>query len=332
MLICLPAEVWKEILGWLRPHRGEVALKFSQLGDRQFSAIYQHWLHQWIKNVELGWLTICSARQGIPISPTLTNWSVGYVKAIMRCNNNWEKIVPFAKVEVPANIRDFPGITINYFDTAALQFLHRLKPLLVNVHLDIDCYNSESKVAAIVLDHLLPLLNGIETIVCNTRIFEYFYPPMKQLCGVKLIQLNGNDWTFTDEVTGLICRWLCLKRRDGQPRICQGIIPPLKMLHAIRKHFLRASSRPVSFLVRACLDSISIQESTAKNAITGEQLVVRKVGEIFLIGRCSSQVDGDTWLREMCDKADNFMGQRKRKIRLAHPTLGPIDKRRLTWM
>src|SRR5688500_10491739 len=111
-----------------------------------------------------------------------------------------------------------------------------MRPLLGNVHLYIDCYNSESKVAAIVLDHLLPLLNGIETIVCNTHIFEYFYPPMmKHFYGVKQIQLNGNDWTFTDEVTGLICRWLCLKRRDGQPRICQGIIPPLKMLLAIRK-------------------------------------------------------------------------------------------------
>jgi hypothetical protein len=39
-----------EILDWLRCHRVELAWKFSQLGDRQFSDICQHWLHDYKRN------------------------------------------------------------------------------------------------------------------------------------------------------------------------------------------------------------------------------------------------------------------------------------------
>jgi hypothetical protein len=99
----LPAEVWMDVLDWLRGHRREFAAKCDQLGDRRFSQICQCWLHEHTKNVQLGCLRIESLKQfnkdarveEVAVLNTLAADQDGSCSPIR---------VPFAEFPMPENI------------------------------------------------------------------------------------------------------------------------------------------------------------------------------------------------------------------------------------
>jgi hypothetical protein len=86
-----------EIFDFLIQHRRVVAEKISQFGDRQFSDLCQHWLHERVKNVHLDCLNIRS-------------------NGMMKACSDWEvktrTNVLFAQVPMPQNIVGFKEIEI----------------------------------------------------------------------------------------------------------------------------------------------------------------------------------------------------------------------------
>jgi hypothetical protein len=73
-------------------------LKFNEVKDREFSNVWQKWLHEWTKNVCLEKLWIDSDRDS----------------KLTRLFTRAPGTFPFAEVEMPANINDFKGIEIRF--------------------------------------------------------------------------------------------------------------------------------------------------------------------------------------------------------------------------
>jgi hypothetical protein len=78
-----------------------LALTFNEFGDREFSAVCQKWLHEWIKDVRIGELEI-NSKDGESARLQLKCWD-------RKCKL---KYFPIAGVELPANIVDFTTIQI----------------------------------------------------------------------------------------------------------------------------------------------------------------------------------------------------------------------------
>ena len=81
----------------------------------------------------------------------------------------------------------------------------------------------------------------------------------------------------------------------------------LEFIERIRQQFLSAAE-PSSFFAYLNLTFYlggtiyeGIPESTAQNAVTSEQLIIRKGwGGVLIVGRCaSSGLDGQQWMEEM---------------------------------
>jgi hypothetical protein len=82
-----------EIFDFLIQHRRVVAEKISQFGDRQFSDLCQHWLHERTKNVHLNDLIIQVKIQSTGVKSSF-------------------KWITFAQVPMPENIVGFKRIVI----------------------------------------------------------------------------------------------------------------------------------------------------------------------------------------------------------------------------
>jgi len=76
-----------------------LALKFNEVKDREFSNVWQKWLHEWTKNVCLEKLWIDG------------DWNTKLARLL---NREQKDEVPFAEVEMPANINDFEEIEIRF--------------------------------------------------------------------------------------------------------------------------------------------------------------------------------------------------------------------------
>jgi len=90
-----------------------LAIKFNELVDREFSELYQKWLHEWTKNVCLRPLRITREKAAKLIQEeqhgSLEN--VNMELARLRCLGQ-AQAVPFAETELPDNIRDFKEIEL----------------------------------------------------------------------------------------------------------------------------------------------------------------------------------------------------------------------------
>ena len=317
--INLPNETWLEIFDWLIPDRKEVAAKFSELGDFQFSVICQHWLHEHIRNVRLGYLHICSdapAKQ----RPTIDN------NLVLRCspdpgNVRWET-VPIAQTPLPDNIVDIKTIRISFLNPEALAFLGRLQPLLTKVHLDVQAWDPETRGRLLAgIRHILPLCRGVGGISCHdwtllSAVRAEF--PAQFFRSQVLNTYLEPPFTATAGQLELFCDWLETQRGDQQqqqeaPMLFLAYFPfgPdgehnfVRMINAAVHRFTRAR-RPASFFVRLWHSKHNgagrLEEenkSTLINATTGEQYVVQKQsdGDNYLIARCPSTVDPG-WLDE----------------------------------
>ena len=93
--------VWFDILDWLRQYRRRIVIKFNQLGNRQFSLIYQEWLHKRNRDVQMGELSIYSDFKQ---------------RAFLAIDDNQKGMkniyFPLPEIPLPANIKGFKRITI----------------------------------------------------------------------------------------------------------------------------------------------------------------------------------------------------------------------------
>ena len=209
MLIKISIDTWRDIFDWLsKEDRRELSLKFNEVNDREFSAICQKWLHEWTKDV-------CLKRLWIDLDGE---------SARLLCRG---QEVPFAKAQLPANIRDFTRIIINHLDFNVLNFLRRVQPLLQNVILEVhhDNFNTGSarqgglKASRTALIHLLPLLTGgIDAIrLTNVQLLSTIRDQFPaQFFAIKRLQI---EMIVSMSVGKLPYTWLCTRRADGQPRV-----------------------------------------------------------------------------------------------------------------
>jgi hypothetical protein len=109
----LPNEVWMDIMDWLRGYR--FLLTFSQIGDRQFNEIVQHWLHKWTKNVCID-LDIKSLFFPYykPETPMRSQACLFNLTERMWGHGHWSPLgFPFAEGPMPENM-DFRQINIEW--------------------------------------------------------------------------------------------------------------------------------------------------------------------------------------------------------------------------
>ena len=80
----------------------------------------------------------------------------------------------------------------------------------------------------------------------------------------------------------------------------------------------------ISYRQQAIQESVS----TTRNTETGEQLLVRNPRQnILLIGRCSSELDGQNWVEDMDMKIDYEISEQNttgRQITILYPILGLV--------
>ena len=314
MRIKIVIDIWRDVFDFLSlADRKQLALKFNELGDREFSDLCQKWLHEWTKNV-------CFHK--IFIGPFEVNR-------------------PFADVELPDNVQTFKAIRlwqIGYLETPALHFLQRLQPLFHDVILEVYCTQFNLVPAHNVLDSVLPLLSSIEmlslgdTLASTSLLFTIRDFP-NQFFGIKRLHIHlGCEESLTEdgELMELVFLWLGTRRADGQPRtlILTGLgFFNRERVENIRQRFLNSTS-PASFFIRipdTFFYEQDIQASITQNAKTHEQLLVRPSEDYdeddkLLIGRCSSdELDGPKWVEEMdkiVDEQDKQPMRRKISIDL----------------
>ena len=324
MLIKISFDIWRDVFDCLSlTDRQGLAIKFNELGDREFSELYQKWLHEWTKNVCLRPLRITREKAAKSIQEeqhgSLEN--VNMELAHLRCLGQ-AQAVPFAETELPDNIQDFKEIELWYLDATVLQFLRRMMPLFHDVNLDIIYDDDEDSFEAsrTALGHLLPLFTrGIE--IVSLQNIQLFYTIRDhfptQFFDIKWLSINMQYDDLAYNLIELLLRWLGTRRADGQPRVLT-----LPLLHDsnfleladnIRQNFLNATSQASFFIWHSSREAI--HESITYNGRTGEQLVIQNQanGEgrnFLLIGRCSSsRLDGPKWVMEMDRITDNRTGR-----------------------
>ena len=166
MLIQLPNEVWMDILDWLRGYR--FILAFSQIGDRQFNEIVQHWLHKWTKNVCID-LDIKSLFFPYykPETPMRSRACLFNLTERMWGHGHWSPLgFPFAEGPMPENM-DFRQINIEFLDAKVLTFLRQMQSKFTNIHLHISYKEESESRTESAIGHLMPLLHGIQSVQIN---------------------------------------------------------------------------------------------------------------------------------------------------------------------
>ena len=356
MLVKLSTDVWRDVFEWLLPaDRRKLAQISTQ--DWQFSEVCQKWLHKWTKNVRLGPMLIIQptkwirkrgerlARNVNPESSRLQCWDYGE-ESWMKQEEAAVPILMLESVELSSNIVDFSEIECRYLDTKVFGFLRRMLMLSnhqnnINLHVE---YNDKSlDRTETALNHLMPFLadtnQSIESMAVTKYSFQLLFTIRdrfpNQFYGLK--QLEVSDCLLMPQEPDMLIQWLTTRRADGKPRklIVSGFDDIVhKFIYRIQQNFANATS-PVSFVVclyedndhygAFCGEMFCRWSIFTRHGRINEQLVVKPMGDVVLIGRCPAELDGMKWVEEMnnCDASDS--GGR-RLISIASPTLGPIGE------
>lgn len=348
MLIKLSIDIWRDIFDWFSSaDRKPLALKSNQIYDREFCDICQKWLHEWTKNVCIGKLKIYSMFDSKVAYLCVWGPAVQYSTSTACGTTHHEsaKLIEWwnpvndsiAETELPINIGDFKEINLCYMDTMVLQFLRRMRPLFHNINLTVSCNSTKSLEAnTIALGHVMPLItDGIKTCyIVNKQILYTIrdrFPDHFFAIAQLQVLIREEDAASTIEFVELLLPWLCTRRDDGLPRMLK--IPTffgnaLEFVERIRQNFLIAAS-PVSFFIRCWISSPldHVQESTNWNAGTREQMMVRKPKEnVLLIGRCSSDLDGQAWSKVKNAEAEATKQETQGVIFIRLQAIGPIEE------
>ena len=318
MRIQLPLERWLDILDEDDDRAGlreELVHKANQIGDSQFNAITQAWLHRYSKNVQLGNLfierSVVRSEEGKLIkqalvhrvemdygamdfeafSETLEQLSLdpmspeaqSLFQGFMRQNLRPKRVeLPLPKVPMPNNITGFDWWEISFLDDAVLELFRKMSRLFDKVRLMLPQNEEHVKQAARQsLPHLMPLFASLESVSLSdgyesfTLLFNQFRDKLFGAKVLKLLRFDGPTPIQMDQCYD----WLTAPRDDGTPPMLILNVNDLgSIVEDIKGRFLSSKQAATFFIhIKYYAPSHIMEEEILENRDTGEQLIIRNI-------------------------------------------------------
>jgi len=278
LLLLIPIEVWMDIFDYLKPHNEKLVVKFNNLGDRRFSEICQHWLHEYPKNRCLSSVTISSY------------FNVNHRFSMRDSYSDNETDIS----NIPANLTSFKHIEIEQFGPQIVRFFRLGQQLnFTGVHIYLRGKSWRPHISprrkAIALRALLPYLNDVKSFTAHNKrglavIRDHIHNHPSFLASELLILLFRN--LSQQNYMELIIKWINIPRPITQYKYCTlALNSEIDIfMKAVVQQFLSAVS-PVSFIIRIL--SWTDQEEEAEDTIIlenklKEKMMLQKIHEDYL--------------------------------------------------